>query len=259
MLAVHCLSCEHDNPAGAKFCAACGSTLNLKLCKQCEAINDGGAQRCHHCGTQFPAQSAAPAQSPAKQSGVAVAAGAPDLRVIESASSLVAGPLSTRQALRAERAGPPRKLLSALLLAVIAASAYHLYRQSAVGPNAIAAGVADAAVVEPATSALSVRAAQSSVTHTNRVATGPIAARPDTKPTAAVAAGASDVSTPALATSALPEASYQPVTHTKRVDAASVAASAAPRVKLHPDQQSHCTAAVAALGFCIPSANAEGN
>src|SRR5882762_6213359 len=73
MPAVHCLSCEHDNPAGAKFCAACGSTLNLKLCKQCEAINDGGAQRCHNCGTQFAAQSAAPAQSAGEQSGVGVA------------------------------------------------------------------------------------------------------------------------------------------------------------------------------------------
>src|SRR5882762_10746828 len=81
MPAVHCLSCEHDNHAGAKFCAACGSTLNLKLCKQCEAINEGGAQRCHNCATQFPAQAAAPARSPAKRSGVAVAAGAPDLRV----------------------------------------------------------------------------------------------------------------------------------------------------------------------------------
>src|SRR5438105_9098215 len=31
--------------------------------KQCEAINDGAAERCHSCGMQFPAQSAAPAQS----------------------------------------------------------------------------------------------------------------------------------------------------------------------------------------------------
>ena len=256
MLAVHCLSCEHDNPAGARFCAACGSTLNLKLCKQCEAINDGGAQRCHNCGRQFPARAAAPAQSPAKQSRVAVAAGAPDLRVIESASSLVAGPLSTRQPLRAGRVGPPRKLLSALLLAVIAGSAYHLYRQSAVGPNAIAAGAADAAVAASATSAPTVRAAQSSVTHTNRVATGPIAPHPDTKSTAAAAAGASNVSTPAPASPALPlEASYQPVTHTKRVDAP----VAAPRLKLHPDQPSNCTAAVAALGFCTPSEKGEGN
>src|SRR6266480_3881299 len=77
MLPVHCLSCEHDNPAGAKFCAACGSTLNLKLCKQCEAINEGAAQRCHNCGTQFPASSAAPAQSRPERSAVAVAARAP--------------------------------------------------------------------------------------------------------------------------------------------------------------------------------------
>src|SRR5205807_10451045 len=116
---------------------------------------------------------------PAEQLGVAVAARAPGLGVIESASSIVAGPLSA--ALRAGRVGPPRKLLSALLLALIAGSAYHLYRQSAVSPNAIAAGAADTSVVESATSAPTVRAAQSSVTHTNRVATGSIEARPDTK------------------------------------------------------------------------------
>jgi double zinc ribbon protein len=306
MLAVHCLSCEHDNQAGAKFCAACGSTLNLKLCKQCEAINDGAAQHCHNCGAQFPAQSAASAQSPVKQPGVTVAAGAPDLRAIESESSLVAGSLSPRQAVQSGRVGPSRKLLSALLLAVIAGSAYHLYRQSGSGPNAIAAGAADASVVESATSALPVRPAQPSVTHTNRVATGSIEPRPDIQPTAAAAAGvsgaastalaspalpvspsgqpvthtsqsvaapaepaaavtqaaaaaagATNVSTPAAATSALPlEPSYQPVTHTKRVDAAPAVASA-PRVKLHPDQPSNCTPAVAALGFCTPSAIAE--
>jgi double zinc ribbon protein len=294
MPAVHCLSCEHDNHAGAKFCAACGSTLNLKLCKQCEAINEGGAQCCHNCGTQFPAQSGAPAQSAApaqstgEQSGVGVAAAASaPVRVIESASSLVAGPLSTRQAVQAGRVGPSRKLLSTLLLAVIAGSAYHLYRQSAVGPNAIAAGAADASAVESAASALTERVAQSSVTHTNRVAAGQIAPHPDTKPTAAVAAGvsgapsaalarpapaepapaetqavaaaagASNVSTPASATSALPlDGSYQPVTHTKRVDAAPAVASA-PRVKPHPDQPSNCTPAVAALGFCTPSAKTE--
>src|SRR3977135_1287769 len=80
MPAVHCLSCEHDNPAGAKFCAACGSTLNLKLCKQCEAINEGAAQRCHNCGAQFAALSAPPDQSPAEQSGVGGAARGPQPR-----------------------------------------------------------------------------------------------------------------------------------------------------------------------------------
>jgi hypothetical protein len=199
--------------------------LNLKLCKQCEAINEGGAQRCHNCGMQFPAQSAAPAQSPAEPLGAAAAASAPDLRVIENASSLVAGPLSTHQAVRTGRAGPSRKLLSTLLLAVIAGSAYHLYRQSAVGPNAIAAGAADAAVAESAISALPVKAAPSSVTHTSRVATGPIDPGPDTKPTAPVAAVVSGAASAALARPALPVSrSQQPVTHTSQ----SVAAPAEP-------------------------------
>lgn len=55
MSAVQCLSCDHENQLGAKFCQECGSPLNLKLCTHCEAINEANAQRCHSCATQFPA------------------------------------------------------------------------------------------------------------------------------------------------------------------------------------------------------------
>ena len=66
MSALHCLSCEHENPRGAKFCQECGSRLNLKLCKQCEAINEINAQGCYQCGAQF----ALPKTVAAKASGI---------------------------------------------------------------------------------------------------------------------------------------------------------------------------------------------
>lgn len=53
MSALHCLACEHENLRGEKFCQACGSTLDLKLCKQCEAVNEINAHACHKCGTPF--------------------------------------------------------------------------------------------------------------------------------------------------------------------------------------------------------------
>ena len=73
MSSLHCLSCERENPHDANFCQACGSTLNLKLCKQCEAINAIRAQACYQCGTRFALpqgvavkQSSAPWRRPAR-------------------------------------------------------------------------------------------------------------------------------------------------------------------------------------------------
>src|SRR3954462_3112219 len=45
-----CLACGHENQATDKVCAACGSTLNLRLCTACEAINSEAAETCHACG-----------------------------------------------------------------------------------------------------------------------------------------------------------------------------------------------------------------
>jgi Double zinc ribbon len=50
----HCRFCEHDNPAGARFCNECGSPLYLKPCPQCEAVNDGAAPQCFQCGAALP-------------------------------------------------------------------------------------------------------------------------------------------------------------------------------------------------------------
>jgi len=78
MSSLHCLSCERENPHDANFCQACGSTLNLKLCKQCEAINAIRAQACYQCGTRFALpqgvavkQSNAPWRRPARTAAIA--------------------------------------------------------------------------------------------------------------------------------------------------------------------------------------------
>jgi len=48
-----CCSCQHANPADAKFCNECGCDLRLKQCAQCDAINDVGASKCQFCGADL--------------------------------------------------------------------------------------------------------------------------------------------------------------------------------------------------------------
>lgn len=49
-LSLRCPSCEHGNPAGAKFCNNCGLPVHLQPCGNCEAINEPTANRCYKCG-----------------------------------------------------------------------------------------------------------------------------------------------------------------------------------------------------------------
>lgn len=53
MVTLLCFCCDHRNPAGSKFCNACGTPLHLKPCKHCEAINARAAAHCHQCGETF--------------------------------------------------------------------------------------------------------------------------------------------------------------------------------------------------------------
>lgn len=50
---VHCSFCKHGNPADAKFCNACGSSLTLQLCQACGAIDNISATVCYKCGQPF--------------------------------------------------------------------------------------------------------------------------------------------------------------------------------------------------------------
>ncbi|HXZ91922.1 MAG TPA: adenylate/guanylate cyclase domain-containing protein [Burkholderiales bacterium] len=49
ILGVKCASCEGDNPAGTKFCGACGARL-LMPCPVCSALNPVGQKYCGECG-----------------------------------------------------------------------------------------------------------------------------------------------------------------------------------------------------------------
>jgi hypothetical protein len=50
MSSADCLFCKHHNPAGAKFCNACGSPLHLTPCTGCGAVNNLAEMHCWRCG-----------------------------------------------------------------------------------------------------------------------------------------------------------------------------------------------------------------
>ena len=56
--AVRCSSCGSDNPAGKKFCAACGAALNFR-CPKCASENPLNSQFCGDCGTPLIASTVA--------------------------------------------------------------------------------------------------------------------------------------------------------------------------------------------------------
>jgi double zinc ribbon protein len=57
---LQCSFCSHENPADAKFCNACGSSLNLQLCGHCGAIDHVSSRACYKCGAPFAAGGASP-------------------------------------------------------------------------------------------------------------------------------------------------------------------------------------------------------
>jgi hypothetical protein len=55
MLLSHCPNCQHNNPPGERFCAACGVPLDLKPCPVCGKVDNVKATVCAGCGAHFPA------------------------------------------------------------------------------------------------------------------------------------------------------------------------------------------------------------
>src|SRR5262249_37990306 len=58
---MRCPYCQHENREGARFCAACGSSLAAK-CPTCRSQHPLGAAFCDHCGT--PLSGSAPTATP---------------------------------------------------------------------------------------------------------------------------------------------------------------------------------------------------
>src|SRR5215510_3594321 len=63
---MHCPQCPHANPAGARFCNACGAHLEA-VCPVCHQGNPPGSRFCNACGHRL-AQAPAPAASVASPS-----------------------------------------------------------------------------------------------------------------------------------------------------------------------------------------------
>ena len=48
---MNCLSCNHENPDGVKFCGECGAALVTEVnCPSCGSANPPGVKFCHECG-----------------------------------------------------------------------------------------------------------------------------------------------------------------------------------------------------------------
>jgi class 3 adenylate cyclase/tetratricopeptide (TPR) repeat protein len=58
-----CTSCQHDNPAGQKFCGECGARLEA-VCPSCQTPNPPGQKFCGECGAPLAAKPAAAAPTP---------------------------------------------------------------------------------------------------------------------------------------------------------------------------------------------------
>src|SRR5712692_9107020 len=49
---MQCSNCQHENPAGAKFCNGCGTKLEAH-CPQCSHVNPSGSRFCNACGSSL--------------------------------------------------------------------------------------------------------------------------------------------------------------------------------------------------------------
>ena len=278
---LRCLSCEHENEVGAKFCAECGSRLNLKLCNGCEAINDADAQSCHNCGADFAAARVL-AETQELKILDEIYAAAPETAGTGKSIRVYDAVLSSEIPVRApiKRAGIFASAV--LLIAALAGAGYYLYRPGRTEPAS--APSTESAPVEQASTA------SHGATQTGRIEPAPIprvaeppkpqpvpAVRPVTHTAASAAAPAATEVKPkpvrtarparTVSTEVAPEpvnAAPSSVTHTKGfvappiVAAGEVKQPAVREVKQEQAGSSACTQAVIALGLCTQNAKGEG-
>src|SRR5690348_10981986 len=126
-----CRFCDHHNPAAAKFCNDCGSSLHLRPCKQCDAVNDQAATYCSQCGAECPPLSTTPGSTP----------GLPAANPTQACVTLEGVGVAANVPQPALRAGSRLFGSGPFLLAAIAtipiAAAYVAYRINAATPDAI--------------------------------------------------------------------------------------------------------------------------
>src|SRR5215208_7107293 len=56
---MQCPQCQHENPAGQKFCGECGARLEAR-CSACSTVNPLGQRFCGECGERLAGPAAAP-------------------------------------------------------------------------------------------------------------------------------------------------------------------------------------------------------
>ncbi|HEY2388778.1 MAG TPA: nuclear transport factor 2 family protein [Candidatus Binatia bacterium] len=104
---MHCPSCNHDNRAGRKFCAECGSPLAL-ACVACGAPYEAGEKFCGECGaalgTSPPRQPAGSGQEPASTADTRAAADAGSRKMVTIVFADLVGSTALHERLDAESA-----------------------------------------------------------------------------------------------------------------------------------------------------------
>jgi hypothetical protein len=63
---MRCSACGVDNPAGAKFCSGCGTSL-AAVCTRCGHANPAGRRFCNECGAAFESEAASQASPPSPE------------------------------------------------------------------------------------------------------------------------------------------------------------------------------------------------
>jgi hypothetical protein len=237
-----CQFCEHDNPAGSKYCSECGGCLYLLPCPHCGAVTDVTAATCYQCHGQLQAGKADGLEPRPSTTDVAT----PDARYFPSPVGgmskfdALASALPVAEAVRPRPVARlhPRLVAGVALLAVVTAVGYFGYRQRfAVKPPAVPAS---AGVIRD-----DVPVANTAVVNTGSAAGSDDTAAP---PPATPLSGAMAVPVPAV------EAKASVQTDGRR-DTKAVVTPAAGKLAADGGNAGErggaaCTPAVAALGLC---------
>lgn len=149
MLPLQCPFCDHANldGVGARYCNACGSRLQLKLCPQCLAANDQTVRSCYQCGAEFPAPSTTPedaaraacvrlqqllrsAPPVSRNIGAAATAATVSDEAVEHMHAPISDAVVESYTESRRQPGSPKAvaILSTLLLFAVVGSAYYVYR-----------------------------------------------------------------------------------------------------------------------------------